>query len=189
MARREARYDKAIEHFNQSIEEYKKCDPQHLNLARSLANIALAKRGIALQLRRKIEKDTKRRSKTGSNDGLKRNSRIHDRQLLAQLRKETLAHLDNANAIYLLHPNHHGAGTALLNYGYIYFDNNDFERAEVKATCTYHLGEEKRDYILMARACVLQCMIENARVEEGIREITDPGSHARRVLESIREAF
>jgi len=50
------------------------------------------------------------------------------------------------------------------------------------------LGEEKRDYILMGRARVLQCMIENARVDEGIGESTDPGNHARRALDSIQEA-
>jgi tetratricopeptide (TPR) repeat protein len=189
IARREGRYDKAIEHFNRSIEEYKKRDPQHPNLARSLANMALAKRRIALQLRRKIDKDAERRRKTGSNGELKRRSGRHDRQRLDQLREEALAHLDDANAIYLHHPNHHGAGTAHLNSGYIYFDNDDFDRAETKATTAYHLGEEKRDYILMGRARVLQCMIENARVDEEIEEGADSGSHARRALESIQEAI
>jgi tetratricopeptide (TPR) repeat protein len=189
MARREGRYDKAIEHFNRSIEEYKKRDPQHLNLARSLANMALAKRRIALQLRRKIDKQAERHRKAGANGELKRSSGRHDRQRLAQLREEALAHLDDANAIYLNHPNHHGAGTAHLNSGYIYFDNDDFDRAETKATAAYRLGEEKRDYILMGRARVLECMIENARVDEEIGEGADSGGHARRALESIQEAI
>jgi tetratricopeptide (TPR) repeat protein len=189
MARREGRYDKAVEHFTRSIEEYRKRDPQHPNLARSLANMALAKRRIALQLRRKIDKDAERRRKATSNGELKRGSGRHDRQRLDELREEALAHLDDANAIYLHHPTHHGAGTAHLNSGYIYFDNDDFDRAETKATLAYELGEEKRDYILMGRARILQCMIENARVDEEIGESTDPGSHARRALESIQEAI
>lgn len=189
MARREGRYEKAIEHFNLSIEEFKKRDPQHVNLARSLANMALAKRRIALQLRRKIDKDTERRRRARSTGGLNRGSDRRDRQRLNQLCEEALAHLDDANAIYLHHPNHHGIGTAHLNSGYIYLDNDDFDRAEAKATMAYHLGEEKRDYILMGRARVLQCMIENARVEEGVGENTDPGSHAQRALESIQEAI
>jgi tetratricopeptide (TPR) repeat protein len=189
MARREGRYDRAIEDFTRSIEEYRKRDPQHPNLARSLANMALAKRRIALQLRRKIDKDAERRRKATSNGQLKRGSGRHDRQRLDELREEALAHLDDANAIYLHHPNHHGAGTAHLNSGYIYFDNDDFDRAETKATIAYELGEEKRDYILMGRARVLQCMIENARVDEEIGESPDPGSHARRALESVQEAI
>lgn len=183
IARREGRYEKAIEHFNGAIEEYRKRDPQHPNLARSLANMALAKRGIALQLRRKIDKMAERRRRT--NAEVKSSSVARDRQLLQQLREEALAHLNDANAIYLHHPNHHGIGTAHLNAGYIYFDNDDFDRAEAKAAMAYELGEEKRDYILMGRARVLQCMIENARVDEGMGE---PGVHARRALEAVQEA-
>jgi tetratricopeptide (TPR) repeat protein len=189
MARREGRYDKAIEHFERSIEEYRKRDPQHPNLARSLANMALAKRGIALQLRKKIDKDAERRRKAGSNGELKRSSGRDDRQRLNQLREEALAHLDDANAIYLHHPNHHGAGTVHLNSGYIHLDKDDFDRAEAKASIAYRLGEEKRDYILMGRARVLLCMIENARVDEEIGENADAGSHARRALESVQEAI
>jgi tetratricopeptide (TPR) repeat protein len=189
MARREGRYEKAVEHFERAIEEYRKRDPQHPNLARSLANMALAKRGIALQLRRKIDKAAERRRKAAPIGERKGSAVVEDRQLLQQLREEALAHLDDANAIYLHHPNHHGAGTAHLNSGYIYLDNDDFDRAEAKATIAYQLGEEKRDYILMGRARVLQCMIENARVEEGIAESADPGAHARRALESIQEAI
>jgi len=189
MARREGRYDKAIEHFDRSIEEYRKRDPQHPNLARSLANMALAKRRIALQLRKKIDKEAERQRKAAPNGQVKPVARRDDRQRLGQLREEALAHLDDANAIYLHHPNHHGAGTAHLNAGYIYFDNDDFDRAETKATTAYELGEEKRDYILMGRARVLQCMIENARVEEGIGDGTEAGNHARRALECIQEAI
>jgi tetratricopeptide (TPR) repeat protein len=188
IARREGRYEKAVEHFERAIDENKKRDPQHPNLARSLANMALAKRGIALQLRRKIDKTAARRRKASSSGGMK-TSISNDRQLLQQLREEALAHLDDANAIYLHHPNHHGAGTVHLNAGYIYLDNDDFDRAEAKAAIAYRLGEEKRDYILMGRARVLQCMIENARVDEGIAESADPGAHARRALESIQEAI
>jgi hypothetical protein len=148
--------------------------------------MALAKRGIALQLRRKIDKTAARRRR--ANAELKSSAVAHDRQLLQQLREEALAHLDDANAIYLHHPNHHGVGTAHLNGGYIYFDNYDLDRAEAKATVAYELGEQKRDYILMGRARVLQCMIENARLDEGIAENGDPGAHARRALEAVQEA-
>src|ERR1039458_2811360 len=66
MARREGRFDKAIEFFESAIRHYGKRDPRHPNLARSLANMALAKRGIALQLQKRIDSDAQRRRKTSS---------------------------------------------------------------------------------------------------------------------------
>jgi tetratricopeptide (TPR) repeat protein len=188
IARREGRYDRAVEHFNRSIEEYTKFDRQHPNLARSLANMALAKRGIALQLQRKIDKDAVRRRKSSLHGRVDPSSGRNDRHRLNQLREEALTHLHDANAIYCHHPNHHGAGTVHLNTGYIYFDKDDFDLAEVNAASAYQLGEAKRDYILMGRARILHCMIENAKVDGEVGETADPGSHARRALESIQEA-
>ena len=41
----------------------------------------------------------------------------------------------------------------------------------------------------MARARLLLCMIENARVEEGIGESTEPGNHARLAQDCAQEAI
>ena len=56
IARRQGRYDQAIQHFADSIREYKKRNPQHRNLARALANIASVKRLIAVRLGKKIDR-------------------------------------------------------------------------------------------------------------------------------------
>ena len=94
MARREGRFDKAIEFFESAIRHYGRRDPRHPNLARSLANMALAKRGIALQLQKRIDRDAQRRRKTsaatggesGERDAKDRDSRKHDyRGRLTQL--------------------------------------------------------------------------------------------------------
>src|SRR5450759_3257640 len=190
MARREGRFDKAIEFFENAIRHYGKRDPRHPNLARSLANMALAKRGIALQLQKRIDRDAQRRRKTSasrlgkpsatSRDSRDQDSRKHDyRGRLAQLRREALEHLEAARAIYQQRPNHHGVGTVYLNAAYIHLDSGDFQRAEEEAASAYDVAEQKQDYILMGRARILQCMIENAKVEEEIGEGADPGSHAR----------
>ncbi|MGB0043586.1 MAG: tetratricopeptide repeat protein [Terriglobales bacterium] len=201
MARREGRFDKAIEFFENAIRYYGKRDPRHPNLARSLANMALAKRGIALQLQKRIDREVQRRRKTSTSrsrsassddkpGATSRNSRGHDyRGRLAQLRREALDHLKAAQAIYQQRPNHHGAGTVYLNAAYIHLDSGDFQRAEQEAASGYEVAEEKQDYILMGRARILQCMIENAKVEEEIGEGADPGSHARRALEFSQEAI
>jgi tetratricopeptide (TPR) repeat protein len=209
MARREGRFDKAIEFFESAISHYGKRDPRHPNLARSLANMALAKRGIALQLQRRIDRDAQRRRKTSASrqgklsashdsrdhdsrdhDSRKQDSRSHDyRGRLAKLRREALEHLEAARAIYQQRPNHHGVGTVYLNAAYIHLDSGDFQRAEEEAASAYDVAGQKQDYILMGRARILQCMIENAKVEEEIGEGADPGSHARRAFEFSQEAI
>jgi len=200
MARREGRFDKAIEFFESAICLYGKQDPRHPNLARSLANMALAKRGIALQLQKRIDRDAQRQRKTSANrqgkpgaTGLgsrNKDSRQHDyRGRVNQLRREALEHLEGARAIYQQRPNHHGVGTVYVDAAYIHLDSGDFQRAEEEAASAYDVAEEKQDYILMGRARILQCMIENAKVEEEIGEGADPGSHARRALEFSQEAI
>src|ERR1039457_1828651 len=177
--------------------------------------MALAKRGIALQLQKRIDRDAQLRRKTSSKrqgkpgatglgsrnlgsriqdsrdlDSRDQDSRPHDyRVRLAQLRREALEHLEAARAVYQQRPNHHGAGTVYLNAAYIHLDSGDFQRAEEEAASAYDVAEEKQDYILMGRARILQCMIENAKVEEEIGEGADPGSHARRALEFSQEAI
>ncbi len=189
MARREGRYDKAIELFERAIELYRKRDPQHPNLARSLANMALAKREIALQLQRRIDQDVERRRKAPANTaGRGTPQRTERRERLNCLREEALRHLEAASAIYAQHPNHHGVGTVHLNAGYLHLDSGDYQSAEAETASAYELAEEKRDYILMGRARILECMIENAKVEEEVTEGADAGSHARRALECIHEA-
>lgn len=190
MARREGRFDKAITFFESAIRHYGRRDPRHPNLARSLANMALAKRGIALELQKRIDRDAERRRKTPASREGKPSGTSHDyRSRLAQLRREALEHLDAARAIYQQRPNHHGVGTVYLNAAYIHLDGGDFQRAEEEAVSAYEVAEQKQDYILMGRARILECMIENAKVEEEIGGGADPGSHARRAFEFSQEAI
>jgi tetratricopeptide (TPR) repeat protein len=200
MARREGRFDKATEFFESAIRHYGRRDPRHPNLARSLANMALAKRGIALQLQKRVDRDAQRRRKTSAATGRDsgerdakhrdRDSRKRDyRSRLTQLRREAIEHLEAARAIYEQRPSHHGVGTVYMNAAYIHLDGGDFQRAEEEAASAYEVAEQKQDYILMGRARILECMIENAKVEEEIGEGADPGSHARRALEFSQEAI
>src|ERR1041385_9024433 len=64
MYRREGRYDLALRHFSQAIEEYGKRDPEHRNLGRSLANMGYVERLIALQLRKRIDADAAQRRRS-----------------------------------------------------------------------------------------------------------------------------
>jgi tetratricopeptide (TPR) repeat protein len=189
IARQQGRYQHAIEHFDAAIAEYKKRDPQHRNVARSLANMAYVKRLIALQLRRKIDADVVRQRKAAARGGAKsRTARVQYRPRFEQLRQEAFSALDEAAAIYEQYPNYHGIGSVHLNYGYLYLDSGDLEHADTAADQAFTLGEQKKDYILMARARLLQCMIENARVEEEIGDGAEPGTHARLAQDCAQDA-
>src|SRR5206468_4045211 len=63
IARRQGRYQHAIDSFTTASAFYRKRDPQHRNIARSLNNLAYAKRLIGLQLRRKSDTEAARRRK------------------------------------------------------------------------------------------------------------------------------
>jgi tetratricopeptide (TPR) repeat protein len=190
IAGRQRRFQHAIENFTAAIEQYKKLNPRHRNIARSLNNMANVKRLIALQLRRKIDTEAARRRKAATrgraSDG---DRKLPYRNRFEELRQEALADLGEAAAIYQQYGNHHGLGSVHLNYGNLHLDNGDLEMAAAEAQTAFRLAEERRDYLLMARARLLHCMIENARVEEGIGESTEPGSHARLAQDSAQEAI
>ena len=189
IARREGRYQHAIEHFEDAITEYKRRDPQHRNVARSLANMAYVKRLIALQLRKKIDADVARNRKAAARGGANgRSSRVQYRGRFEQLREEAFAALGEAEAIYQQYPNYHGIGSVHLNRGFLHLDTGDVERADPEAATAFALGEQRKDYILMARARLLQCMIENARVEEEIGAGSEPGNHARLAQDCAQDA-
>jgi tetratricopeptide (TPR) repeat protein len=190
IARRQGRYQHAIDSFTKAIAQYKKRDPLHRNVARSLNNMAYVKRLIALQLRHKIDADAARRRKAVTKgQGGDSQGKTQYRGRFEQLRREALAELDEAATIYQQYENHHGLGSVKLNYAYLHFDNGDLDDAEVSANQAFQLGEDKRDHILMARARLLRCMVENGRVEEGIGESTEPGMHARIAQDSAHEAI
>ena len=190
IARRQGRYQHAIDSFTAAIAQYKKRDPEHRNVARSLNNMAYVKRLIALHLRRKIDSEAARRRKAAtrgrsSNGG----GKSQYRGRFEQLREEAMAELAEAAATYEQYKNYHGLGSVNLNYAYLHLDNGDLELAEAAAQTAFRLGEEKRDHILMARGKLVLCMIENSRVEEGIGERTDPGNHARLAQDCAQEAI
>lgn len=170
IARRQGRYQRAAESFKAAIEEYRQRDPQHRNVARSLNNMASVKRLIALELSRKIDAEVARHRKSLGKGQAASRRQLQSRNRFEQLREEAMAELAEAASIYSKYRNHHGLGSVHLNYGYLYLDSGDLELAESKAQAAFTLGEEKRDYILMARARLLRCMVGNTRVEEGIGE-------------------
>jgi len=184
MAQREARYEEATAHFQRAIDEFKKRDPQHRNLARSLANLAYNERLIAQQIARRIDAEMHRRRTAGQ-----RNASVPSRERLEQVRASALEHLDQAAAIYAGHPHQRGAGTVHVNRGLVFLDAGEWDRAGAEAAKAFAHGEPKRDYILMARARLLQCIVENAKFDEEVEERTDPHHHAQAAQSFATEAL
>ncbi len=184
MAQREGRYEEASEHFQRAIDEFKKRDPQHRNLARSLANLAYNERLIAQQIGRRIDAEMHRRRTAGQ-----RSANVPSRERLEQVRASALEHLDQAGAIYAFHPHRRGSGTVHINRGLVCLDAGEWDRAGAEAAKAFAHGEPKRDYILMARARLLQCIVENAKFDEEVEERTDPHHHAQAAQSFAAEAL
>ncbi|MGH7247498.1 MAG: hypothetical protein ACREH9_05280, partial [Pseudomonadota bacterium] len=196
MARRLGQYDLALRHFANSIEEYRKRDAQHRNLARSLSNMAFVKRLLALRLRKKIDQGAARRGKAGRKAGLPaggpfqgRLRPLHERARFERLREEALADLAEAHKIYAALDDHRGAGNVHIIHGYIYLDGGDLDRAAREGEAARQFGYDKHDALLAARARILQCFVENAKFEEQIDEGAGPGHHAPLAGEWARDAL
>src|SRR6202000_2906831 len=61
MVRRQGHYQEALKHFARAIEHFQKRNPQHRNLARTLANIAYVQRLVAIQVGKQIDAERERR--------------------------------------------------------------------------------------------------------------------------------
>ncbi len=188
IARRQGRYDQALQHFTDSIEEYKKRSPQHCNLARALANIAFVKRLISLRLARKIDRDVAQHWKAARSAEPVAQPRNRERAHMEALRAEALAHLEQAEQIYAGYDDHRGLGTVHVHRGFLYLDSGELDRACNEALAAYQSGQDKKDYITEARARILQATIENARFEDQIEEQSDFSRRAQLACDYARDA-
>src|SRR5260370_2790454 len=71
MVRRQGGYGEALKFFSRAIEHFRKRNPQHRNLARSLVNIAYVQRLIALQISRQMDLEAERRRKSQAKNKIK----------------------------------------------------------------------------------------------------------------------
>lgn len=190
--RRYGKYQQALHHFECAIQQYKQLDPGHRNVARSLVNIASAKRLIALQLRARIDTGAARQQRKNdqkpSAAALQKSLRTCDRASFERLHRQALAHLGDARRIYARYGDHRGAGAVHINCGYLFLDGGDLDRAASEADDAYSVGEEKRDRILQARARILRSAVDSARFEEGIDEGASSGHPAQAANDYAREA-
>jgi tetratricopeptide (TPR) repeat protein len=198
MVRRQGSYSEALKFFSRAIEHFRKRNPQHRNLARSLTNIAYVQRLIALKISQQMDAEVERhrrsQNRNRSKDGAKEKgataragARRH-RDEYEQHRSDAFANLEQAEKIYRHHHHHHGIGSVLENRGLLYFDIGDLENADTEAAHAYALGKEESDSILMSRARLLQCEVADARLEEEIEGGSGSWEHAQAARDYAREA-
>jgi tetratricopeptide (TPR) repeat protein len=188
ISRRSGDYDEALRRFELAIEEYKKRDEQHRNVARCLVNIAFVKRLVALELSDKIDSEASRvRKRTG-----KKSTEVFDPQperlRVMALRKEALWNLSEAVAIYGRHHDHSGLGNVEVSCGYLHLDDGDFDLASSRAKAAYRRGEDEEGTVLKTRARILQSAIEYTKVVEQIVDSTNPRQSSRLASEYAQEA-
>lgn len=188
-ALREGRYDHAMQYFEASIEYFRKRPSLHGYLARSLTNIAQAKRFLSLQLRRSIDAQRERqRNGQKLNGHLNSADKAGRLERMHELLRSAQADLAQANTIYRSIGNHHGAGNADVNLAQIYLDLGELDQADESAREAYELAATKADHLLMCRTRIVQAMIANARFEEQIGESDDPSRFAQLAHDCAQQA-
>jgi|SRR5580700_1406728 tetratricopeptide (TPR) repeat protein len=186
MERHAGKYAEALDHFAKAVQLYARRDPNHRNLARALVNAASVKRLIALQLRKRIDAQAES-SKTGRRDA---SSRGVSGQLAryTEICREALEELQRAGEIYAQHHYYGGIASVLVSTGYLHLDSGNIELGAGEALKAYELAHDKNDHIHMARARTLQCIAENARVDEQLGEDADAAIHANHARTHAEEA-
>jgi tetratricopeptide (TPR) repeat protein len=189
IAVREGRYDHAMQYFEASIDLFKRRPSLESYLARSLTNIAQAKRFLAMELHRSIEAKRERQLSAGPNrNQIDQQSKAGQLERMHELLRTAQADLAQADAIYTRAGNHHGAGNVAVNLAQIYLDLGHLDQAEERAKEAFELGATKADHLLMCRARIVQAMVANARFEEQIGEAEDPSRFAQLAHDCAKEA-
>ena len=192
IARREARYDRALEYFEKAMAEYAKRNPRHPNLARSLVNMASAERLMRLQLRKKMDAAAASRKASGGREPAAAadtaKAMAEARKQFARLREKALEQLQAAGAIYKGQGNHRGMGAVHILRGFLCLDSGELDSAGSEAAEAFRHAEPKADYILMARARILQSIVENSKFDEQIEETSGANQHAQLAHDFARDA-
>ncbi len=182
IARRQGKYELAVERFEHAIVEFRHGAQGSMQLARTLVNLAFVERLLAVRAQRELDyMAAVRRSKPGAPADPAR----EQRQRIESIRESAREALAEAAAIYQPHHNHRGIAAVRITEGFLRLDAGDLERAAADAAEAFAQATATSDYIVMARARTLECIIEHAAMEE---QLGDPAQHREAAECFAREA-
>jgi tetratricopeptide (TPR) repeat protein len=165
----EQRYGRAIEHFEKAIELFQKRDLRNSKVARATVDLALARIQVARHLHNNIETGSDKEALI-KRAGPSRSVLVKE---LSNVYNVALANLDDAAQIYQRYPKSRGVAKMHLVRGYLYLDKGELDLSSEEAARAYASAKSRRDLIAMASARSLQCMVENAFVEEEVDAWTE----------------
>ncbi len=161
---RELRYGQAIEHYSRAIDHFRKADSMQNNVARAIVDMSFTRIQMARHFRRNIEVSRDSRQKDSQ--------RGPDRMILVKELSNSYAvireDLNRAEEIYRQYPHARGISRVHVCRAYLFLDTGELDTAAEEGKKGYAAAEPKQDFILMASARKIQCMVENARVEEEV---------------------
>jgi tetratricopeptide (TPR) repeat protein len=178
---RELRFGQAIEHYLRAIEQFQKRDSMRVQVVRTMVDMSFTRIQVARRLRQSIEAYP-----DPQKDELRMPPRAAFVKELSNLYATIRRDLDRAGEMYGENRNVRGIARVHLYRGYLNLDMGKLDLAAQEASHAYLAAESKRDFILMASSRNLQCMVENARVEEEVEGWTD---HALASLDYARDAI
>lgn len=174
IARRQGKYEIAMERFGRAISEFRIGGGGQLPLARTLTNLAFVKRLLAARAQKELDQMAAvRRGHAGKAEGPTADLARELRLRIEQIRHEARECLGEAREIYTHHQNHRGIAAVQITEGFLHLDSGDLERAATDAAAAFAHGSAKSDYFVMARARTLQCIVEHAAIEEQVGQSSD----------------
>jgi tetratricopeptide (TPR) repeat protein len=188
IARREGRYEQALQYFERSIELFRRRSLLERHHARSLTNIAKTRRLLAVEMRRRMDAEREKRQNSRAEANEANGHKPKDLERIRQLLSDARADLERADEIYARFPSHHGAGNVQVGLSEIALDLGHLDEADRAALAAFELGSTKQDYLLMCRARIAQAMIANAWYEEQVGEAEEPSRFAQLANDCAREA-
>jgi tetratricopeptide (TPR) repeat protein len=167
IARRQGKYEAAVERFEGAIAEFRRGGGGPLALARTLVNLGFVQRLLAVRAQKDLDHMAAvRRGSAVAAPDPSRGERIR----IEQMREGARQCLAEASEIYERHQNHRGIAAVRITTGFLHLDAGDLERASAEASEAFTHANGKSDAIIMARARTLQCIVENAAIEEQLGE-------------------
>jgi len=128
-------------------------------------NLAFVQRLLAVRLQREL--DCVAAVRRGKPAAPADPARVQ-RQLIERIREAARQSLAEAAVIYEPHHNHRGIAAVRITEGFLWLDAGDLEQAAADAAEAFAQASGTSDYIVMARARTLGCIIEHTAMEEQV---------------------